>query len=87
MATRQETLTAKRTKLKGRNEYPRRLREAGLALRQRLLGEVAGNGAGPMSSAEIRAWVEEHRELWPSDREVDEFIAWVRKTRREGRKS
>ena len=75
-----------RPRATGRGAYPSRLREEGLTLRNRLLREAAANGARPMSLTEIRAWVNKHRELWPNDREVDDFIAWVRKTRRESRK-
>lgn len=80
------TRPKQRPRAKGRAAYPKQLRVAGLALRERLRCEAAANGAGPMPLVEIRAWVDQHRDLWTTDQEVDQFIAWVRQTRTESRK-
>jgi hypothetical protein len=38
-----------------------------------------------MKEAELDRFLDEHRDLWPEEAEIDDFIAWLHKGRREGR--
>jgi hypothetical protein len=51
----------------------------------RLLGQAAPPAAAPMTEAEFDRFLDEHRDLWPEEAEIDRFIAWLHKGRREGR--
>jgi hypothetical protein len=49
------------------------------------LAELAAEqGVKPWTAETIAEMRELANELWPSDADVDEFIAWVREIRREG---
>jgi hypothetical protein len=39
----------------------------------------------PMTEDELDRWLEQFPNLWPDDAEIDEFVAWLHKSRREGR--
>jgi hypothetical protein len=45
---------------------------------------AAEQGVQPVEDME--KFIEEFRELWPDDKEIDEFLAWLQESRREGRK-
>jgi hypothetical protein len=51
----------------------------------RLLAQNAPTQAMPMTEAELERFLDEYRDVWPDEAEIDEFIAWVHKGRREGR--
>jgi hypothetical protein len=50
-----------------------------------LLGDAASPQAAAMTEEELDRFLEEHRNLWPVEAEIDDFIAWLHKARREGR--
>jgi hypothetical protein len=52
--------------------------------RAKLEAQAEARGCKPMTEEELDQWIEEFRDLWPSDEEIDEFVAWVHKCRREG---
>lgn len=55
--------------------------------REALRKQAAERGVRPMTGEELEQLIEDHREIWPDDEEIDEFIAWLHKARREGRYS
>ncbi len=38
-----------------------------------------------MTEEELDEWLSKFPNLWPDDNEIDEFVAWLHKARREGR--
>jgi hypothetical protein len=38
-----------------------------------------------MTEEELEQFITNHRQLWPDEDEIDEFIAWLHRARREGR--
>ena len=46
--------------------------------------QAAARGLKPMTEVEFDQYLEGFRDLWPTDEEIDEFLAWLRKSRREG---
>lgn len=51
----------------------------------KLLQESEAHEAHSMTAEELGRHIEEFRELWGGDEEIDAFIAWIHKGRREGR--
>jgi hypothetical protein len=45
---------------------------------------AAQQGVKPVEDME--KFIEEFRDLWPDEKEIDEFLAWLQESRREGRK-
>ena len=51
----------------------------------KLIEEARKRGVKPMTEEEFAQFIEENRELWPDEKEIDEFIAWLHRCRRQGR--
>lgn len=51
----------------------------------KFLKETATPATRPMTEEQLEQWLSEHAGVWPDDIEIDEFIAWLHKARREGR--
>jgi hypothetical protein len=49
--------------------------------------EARGNGHHPMTAAKFDEWMNGTEPGWPEDENIDEFLAWLYKSRREGRYS
>lgn len=53
--------------------------------RKKLLQEARARGIKPFKTEkELDQWIEECGELWESDQEIDEFLAWLRRGRKQG---
>ena len=50
-----------------------------------LLKGAHERGIGPMTEGELARLVEENRDAWPDHEEIDAFVAWLHRARREGR--
>lgn len=52
--------------------------------RMELMQRATARGWKPMTPAEFREHLAKFRNLWQNDQEIDEFIAWLHKSRKEG---
>src|ERR1700687_2503371 len=53
--------------------------------RAKLIQKARAQGVKPMTAEEYDRHIEEFRDMWGSDDEIDAFVAWIHKSRREGR--
>jgi hypothetical protein len=51
----------------------------------KFLKETETAATRPMTEGELDQWLSEHAGVWPDETEIDEFVAWLHKARREGR--
>lgn len=49
-----------------------------------VLKRARARGIKPMTAEQFDRYLDECRDLWP-DKAIDDFLAWLRKSRREGR--
>jgi hypothetical protein len=83
-------MPSKRTPIKEKKPAARKIKGDGRVLNSaerlaKLLQESHARGAGPFTEQELEKLIEENRQLWPQEKEIDEFIAWLHHCRREGR--
>ena len=45
---------------------------------------AAARGLKPMTEEEFDRFIADHQDAWPNGAELDEFITWVHRSRREG---
>lgn len=62
----------------------RRQRSSVARLPEHIDPKVLAAQQGVKPIGDYRKLVEEFRDLWPNDEEIDAFVAWVRRERREG---
>jgi hypothetical protein len=65
---------------KGRDSYPKDLRDAGDALREKVLREIREKGHGPLTAEDLKGMAT----VWPENEDLGEFLSWLRQIRREG---
>ena len=53
----------------------------------KFLKATAGETVNAMTENEFESWLSKFPNLWPDDSEIDEFVSWLHKVRREGRYS
>jgi hypothetical protein len=51
----------------------------------KLRAAAVERGIKPMTSEEFDRYIEEFKDVWPDNAEIDAFVAWIHKARRTGK--